>query len=157
MRRAIVCTTILLAGLSAVLSADVAVPTDLATRLRGASRTVVGSVARLEPRMVRTPRGDEIIVTRTWIRVEESLKGRADAFLAVDVEGGTLGDISMRASDITPLVVGERAVVLVEPTAEGGWRPHRRGLGLLRLSPDNRIRELGVSLGDVRRVAAEVR
>ena len=97
--------------------------------------------------MVRTPRGDELIVTRTWFRVEEALKGRADTYLAVDVEGGTLGDISMRASDITPFVVGERAVVMVEPTADGGWRPHRRGLGLLRLSPDNRVRDLGVSLG----------
>lgn len=157
MRSVLVSALVVVGALGTGLLADSTVPTDLATRLRGASRTVVGSVARLEPRMVRTPRGDEIIVTRTWIRVEESLKGRADAFLAVDVEGGTLGDISMRASDITPLVVGERAVVLVEPTAEGGWRPHRRGLGLLRLSPDNRIRELGVSLGDVRRVAAEVR
>ena len=139
------------------LLADTAVSTDLATRLCGASRTVVGSVARLEPRMVRTSRGDELIVTRTWFRVEEALKGRADTYLAVDVEGGTLGDISMRASDITPFVIGERAIVMVEPTAEGGWRPHRRGLGLLRLSPDNRVRDLGVSLADVRRTAAEVR
>jgi hypothetical protein len=30
-------------------------------------------------------------------------------------------------------------------------------LGLLRLTPDNRLRELGVSLPDVRRLAAEVR
>lgn len=150
--------SILFVALTAVgVLADTTVPTDLATRLRGASRTVVGTVAKLEPRMVRTPRGDELIVTRTWFRVEEALKGRADTFLAVDVEGGTLGDISMRASDITPFVVGERAVVMVEPTAEGGWRPHRRGLGLLRLSGDNRVRDLGVSLADVRRVAAEVK
>lgn len=157
MPRAVVCTTILLSALGGVLSADTAVPTDLATRLRGASRTVVGSVARLEPRMVRTPRGDELIVTRTWVRVEEALKGRADTYLAVDVEGGTFGDISMRASDITPLAVGERAVLLVEPTADGGWRLYRRGLGLLRLTPDNRVRDLGVSLAELRRVAAEVK
>jgi len=156
MRIAFLSAILLVSATGAVL-ADVTVPTDLSTRLRGASRTVVGTVAKLEPRMVRTSRGDELIVTRTWFRVEEALKGRADTYLAVDVEGGTLGDISMRASDITPLVVGERAVVMVEPTAEGGWRPHRRGLGLLRLSPDNRVRDLGVSLADVRRVAAEVK
>lgn len=150
--------SVVFAALVAVgVLADTTVPTDLATRLRGASRTIVGSVAKLEPRMVRTSRGDELIVTRTWFRVEEALKGRADTFLAVDVEGGMLDDISMRASDITPFVVGERAVVMVEPTAEGGWRPHRRGLGLLRLSRDNRVGDLGVSLSDVRRVAAEVR
>ena len=157
MRTTIACTLAIVSVVGASLIADTTVPANLATRLRGASRTVVGSVARLEPRMVRTPRGDELIVTRTWFRVEEALKGRADTYLAVDVEGGTLGDISMRASDITPFVVGERAVVMVEPTADGGWRPHRRGLGLLRLSPDNRVRDLGVSLADVRRLAAEVR
>lgn len=156
MRRVIVFAAGLCLGAASLL-ADTAVPTDLATRLRGASRTVVGSVARLEPRMVRTSRGDRMIVTRTWLRVEESLKGRAEAMLAVDVEGGAIGELSMRVSDIEPLVVGERAVVMVEPTAEGGWRPHRRGLGLLRLSRDNRVRDLGLSLSDVRRIAAEVK
>jgi len=157
MRSAVTCTFVLLAAVGATVAADTAGSTDLATRLRGASRTVVGSVARLEPRMVRTRRGDQMIVTRTWLRVEESLKGRAEAFIAVDVEGGTIGELSMRVSDIEPLAVGERAVVMMEPTAEGGWRPHRRGLGLLRLASDNRVRELGVSLADVRRLAAEVR
>ena len=139
------------------LAADSTIPTNLATRLRGASRTVVGSVARLEPRMVRTPRGDRMIVTRTWLRVDEALKGRADSLLAVDVEGGTIGELSMRVSDIEPLQVGERAVVMVEPAPDRSWRPHRRGLGLLRLTEDNRVRELGVSLADVRRLAAEVK
>lgn len=133
------------------------VPADLLARLRGASRVVVGSVARVEPRLVQTSSGDRIIVSRTWIRVEESLKGRKDAWLAVDVEGGAIGDISMRASDITPLVAGERAVLLVEPTPEGGWRPHRRGQGLLRLTRDDRVRELGVSLDQLRRLAARAR
>ena len=154
MRTALAFTFGLLASVS--LFADT-VPADLATRLRGASRTVVGGVVRLEPRMVRTPRGDKMIVTRTWLHVEEALKGRADSLLAVDVEGGTIGELSMRASDIEPLKVGERAIVMMEPTADGAWRPHRRGLGVLRLAPDDRVRELGVSLADVRRLAAEVR
>ena len=155
MRRALL--GLLLGLLTAgALGADVA-STDLATRLRGASRVIVGSVARVEPRLVRTSSGDRLIVTRTWIRVEESLKGRRDAWLAVDLEGGTIGGISMRASDIVPLVVGERAVLLVEPTAGGGWRPHRRGLGLLRLTRDNLVRDLGMSLGELRRAAAKAR
>jgi len=157
MRSAFLCTLGLLGTLGVSLFADTTVPTDLATRLRGASRTIVGRVARLEPRMVRTPRGDRMIVTRTWVRVEEALKGRADSLLAVDVEGGTIGELSMRVSDIEPLKVGERAIVMMEPTADGAWRPHRRGLGLLRLTSDNRVHELGVSLADVRRLAAEVR
>ena len=157
MRSAIACIVVFVAALANSLAADTTVPTDLATRLRGASRTVVGSVTRLEARMVRTPRGDRMIVTRTWLHVEEALKGRRDSPLAVDVEGGTIGELSMRVSDIEPLKVGERAVVMMEPTADGGWRPHRRGLGLLRLTSDNRLRELGVSLADVRRLAAEVR
>lgn len=156
MRALLASLLVVLTG-AATAGADTTVPTDLATRLRGASRTVVGSVARTESRLVRTQRGDEIIVTRTWIRVEEALKGRLEPMVAVDVEGGTVNGISMRASDITPLAVGERAVVLLEPTAEGGWRPHRRGLGLLRLTPDNQVRELGVSLATVRRTAAEVK
>ena len=154
MRTVLAFTLGLLASVS--LIADT-IPADLATRLRGASRTVVGSVARLEPRMVRTPRGDRMIVTRTWLHVEEALKGRADSLLAIDVEGGTIGELSMRVSDIEPLKVGERAIVMMEPTADGAWRPHRRGLGLLRLTRDNRVHELGVSLADVRRLAAEVR
>ena len=157
MRSALAGTLALLSALATVVTGDSTVPTDLATRLRGASRTVVGSVERLEPRMVRTPRGDRMIVTRTWLRVEEAWKGRADEFLAVDVEGGTIGELSMRVSDMEPLRVGERAVVMVEPTPDGSWRPHRRGLGLLRLTSDNRVRELGVSLAEVRRLAAEVK
>ena len=154
MRTALAFTFGLLASVS--LFADT-VRADLATRLRGASRTVVGGVVRLEPRLVRTPRGDKMIVTRTWLHVEEALKGRADSLLGVDVEGGTIGELSMRVSDIEPLKVGERAIVMMEPTADGAWRLHRRGLGLLRLTPDNRLREHGVSLADVRRLAAEVR
>ena len=155
--RSFACTLALICLVGTAAIADSVVPTSLAVRLRGASRTVVGSVAQLEPRMVRTPRGDRMIVTRTWLRVEEALKGGGDSFLPVDVEGGTIGELSMRVSDMEPLRVGERAVVMVEPTPDGSWRPHRRGLGLLRLTPDNRVRELGVSLAEIRRLAAEVK
>jgi hypothetical protein len=157
MYRVILCMLAGCAALATGLAADSSVPTDLATRLRGASRTVVGSVSRAESRMVRTPRGDRMIVTRTWIRVEESLKGRHDAYIEVDIEGGTLGQLSMRVSDMEPLAVGERAVVLLEPTAEGGWRPHRRGLGLLRLGGNNRVVGSDVTLDQLRRMAAEVK
>jgi len=143
--------------LGSTVWADNAVPTDLGTRLRGSSRTIVGSVSRVESRVVVTPRGDRMIVSRTLVRVDEALKGRREPYLEVDIEGGTIGQLSMRVSDMEPLVVGERAVVLLEPTAGGGWKPHRRGLGLLRLGADNRIVGSELTLDQVRRLAAEVK
>jgi hypothetical protein len=137
----------------AAVHADVAIPVDIATRVRGASRAVVATVAQVESRWVTTAAGDRLIVTRTVARIDEALKGPHTGSLVVEIEGGTVGEESMRVSDMDVLPVGRRAVLLVEPNPDGTWRPHRRGLGVLPLDASDRVQGTGLSLDDVRRAA----
>jgi len=140
-------------GSTTRLVAEIGPAVDLATRVRGASRAVVATAVQAESRWVTTPAGDRIIVTRALARVDEALKGPRTGAIVIELEGGTVGDFSMRVSDMEPLPVGSRAVLLVEPNPDGTWRPHRRGLGVLRIDGSDRVRSLGLDLADVRRVA----
>ncbi len=61
---------------------------DLADRIRGAERVVVGVVANVEAEFRENQFGDQLIVSRTTVIVEEVLKGPANiSTLEVDVEG----------------------------------------------------------------------
>ena len=148
--------TLLLAaclGGTTTLSADIGPAVDLATRVRGASRAVVVTVVQLDSRWVTNPHGDRIIVTRTIARIDEALKGPRTGSLVVELEGGTVGEVSMRVSDMDLLPIGARAVLLIEPNPDGTWRPHRRGFGVLRIDAGDRVAGVGLDLADVRRVA----
>jgi len=151
-RGAAVALGMCVAGVAGV-GADAGAPVDLATRVRGASRAVVATVVHAESRWVTTAAGDRVIVTQAVARIHEALKGPNTGTLVVEFEGGAVGEQSMRASDMDVLPVGRRAVLLVEPTPAGTWRPHRRGLGVLPLDAADRVAGTGVTLADVRRAA----
>jgi hypothetical protein len=138
---------------SPALRADFGPEVDLGMRIRGASRAVVATFVSRDARWVTRPSGDRIIVSRVVARIDEALKGPNTGSLVVEIEGGTVGELSMRVSDMEVPTIGTRAVLLVEPTAEGTWRPHRRGLGVMPLETDGRVRGLGLGLDDVRRAA----
>jgi len=135
------------------VSADIGPAVDLATRVRGASRAVVATVLAAESRWVTTSAGDRIIVTRTVARIDEALKGPRTGSIVLELEGGTVGEISMAVSDIELLPIGTRAVLLIDPNPDGTWRPHRRGLGVLTIDAGDRVRAVGLDLAEVRRVA----
>jgi hypothetical protein len=122
-----------------------------------AAFSIVGTVNETRPARRRSSFGDEIIVTTAIIRVGETLRGKGPAWLALEVEGGTINDITMEASDTPLLNRGDRAVFLIDRLPDGRFVPHRRGSGILRLQADDHIRDSTLTLADVRRLASEAR
>lgn len=135
-------------------------PADFAQRFQGAQRAVVGKIASVQPRWERNQWGDQLIVSRMTVDVEETLKGFAAKRLEVDVEGGTLDGLTLHVSHQPELVPGDRAVLILNESTPGVQTPHRKGLGLLRLDGTNRVEGTSTTLADVRtaaRSAAAVR
>jgi hypothetical protein len=131
---------------------------DIPTRAKGAQRIVVATVTDVQASMSRSSYGDQVIVSRLLLQVEEILKGQAKPAFSVDVEGGTIGALTLRVSDMPSLHQGDRAVFFTNPGASGADVPHLRGLGILKLDAANRIEgESNVTLDDVRRIVEAVR
>ena len=63
-----------------------------------------------------TTRDGRVIVTRLTFRVEETLKGTPRLQLLLEFLGGTVGDMTMRFSDVPTFDVGERAVLFAYTT-----------------------------------------
>ena len=96
---------------------------DLPERIRGAERIVVGVVANVAPELQENQFGDQLIVSRTTVVVEEVLKGPANvSTVEVDIEGGTIGDLTLSVSDIESIGLGERGVFLLNASASGAFR-----------------------------------
>jgi hypothetical protein len=135
--------------------ADTGVPVDLPARARGAERVVVASVQRVRPEYRRNQFGDELIISQADLRVSETLKGRSAAgeTVVVEVEGGTIGEVTLHVSDLPALAAGENAVFFLErvPGDEDKFVPHLRGLGILKLDAAGRVIGTGSTLADVRR------
>ena len=126
------------------------VPT-LVERARLAERVVVGRVASSQPIWRVTEHGDRLIVTVLRVVTGETLKGAAESTLDVEVEGGTIGDLTLRVSDLPALVPGDRAVFYLRRDTRGALVPHGRGEGLLRLDQSNRVPGSSLTLDEVRR------
>jgi hypothetical protein len=94
--------------------------------------------------------GDRIIVTRAWLRVEEALKGPFEPLVAIDVEGGTLGDLTLTVSDMPLLKRGERAVFYLDAPRDGAHRPSGRGLGIMKVDGAGRVAESALTVADVK-------
>jgi len=120
-------------------------PVELPERFRGADHAVVARIAGAVARFERNKWGDNLIVSRLQLQVDEVLKGAPAAFVELDVEGGTLGGLTLEVSDMPSLQEGDRAVFFLKRSANtGAFLPHLRGQGILRL--DNRDRVPGSSL-----------
>jgi len=127
---------------------------DLPDRIRGAQRVVVGVVADVAPEFRENEFGDQLIVSRTTVVVEEVLKGPANTpTIEVDVEGGTIGDLTLSVSDLEPIGLGERGVFLLSQSPSGAFVPHLRGQGLLQLDTQDQVRGEPWSLADIRAAA----
>jgi hypothetical protein len=148
----------LLAVLPATTAADQASDrVELARRLRSADRAVVATVQSVEPRLVRNRHGDVLIVSKLWLGVSEVVRGSSISSVSVDVEGGTLGGMTMRVSDLPEMKPGARALFLLGQLPDGSARLVNRGESILGIGPDDRLPGTDLSLRDVREVAQEVR
>lgn len=148
-RSRVAVASLLLFG-SPVLAAP---PADLVQRFQGAQRAVVGRIAAVEPRWERNEWGDELIVSRLTVDVEEALKGSSARRLAVDIEGGTIEGVTLHVSHQPELVQGDRAVLILNEVHPGVHAPHRKGQGLLRLDASGRVEGTSATLAEVRAAA----
>lgn len=127
------------------------VATSLVERARGAELVVVGRVASSQALWRVTENGDRLIVTILRVVTGETLKGATAPTLDVEVEGGTIGDLTLRVSDLPAFVPGDRAVFYLRRDSAGTLVPHRRGEGLLRLDQSDRVPGTSLTLDEVRR------
>ena len=118
---------------AATLLAQHGRPIDVEASARGAARVIVGQVIRVDPVQQTSAFGDLLIVSHTMVRIDEVLKGAAGTTIGVEIEGGTLNGVTMRASDMPALQVGDRAVFFVDARPAGAFVPHQRGHGVLKL------------------------
>jgi hypothetical protein len=136
---------------AAALSATGGPPIDIPARARGAERILVARVLEVHAAFERNEFGDQLIVSRAQLQTEEILKGPHTDRLEVEVEGGTIGDLTLRVSDMPSLQAGDRAVFFLK---RGGgpdtFVPHLRGLGILKVEQDGSIREGNLTLNLVR-------
>jgi hypothetical protein len=129
-------------------------PIPLLERARGAERVVVGRATSSTPLWQVNEHGDRLIVSVVRVAIEETLKGQAEAVLDLEIEGGTIGDLTLHVSDQVPFVPGERAVLYLRRTPRGTFAPHLRGQSLLKMDASNRVQGSSVTLDDIRRELA---
>jgi hypothetical protein len=131
-------------------SAEVGSPRDIAALTRGAGTVVIGHVVDIEARFATNGFGDQLIVSTATLDVLETLKGPARTSVRVSIEGGTVGDLTLKVSDMPSLRSGDRGVFFLDAEASGEFRPRERGRGILRLSASDRVEGSALTLGDVR-------
>lgn len=131
---------------------EAAVP--LVERGRGAERVIVGRVSSVTPQWQVNEFGDRLIVSTVRVTVEETLKGDPQQAIALEVEGGTIGGLTLHVSDLATFAAGDRAVFYLKRNARGALVPHLRGQGLLKLDVANRVAGSNLTLADIRRATA---
>ncbi len=129
-------------------------PVPEAERAQGAERIVVGRVASVAPLWRVNEFGDRLIVSVVRVNVSQTLKGQPLPTLDVEVEGGTIGELTLRVSDQMSFSPGERAVFYLKRTARGTFAPHLRGEGLLKLDAADRVSGSSLTLEQIRREVA---
>ena len=133
---------------------------DLPLLARGAERVVVATVTRVEPVFQKNEFGDQLIVSRTHLHVETELKRGAQKTgepVVLELEGGTIGDLTLEVSDLPTLTRGERAIVFLRRNSRGAVVPHGRGQGILELDSSDHVRGTGLTLSDVRKAVESAR
>jgi hypothetical protein len=126
---------------------------NLARRFVGAQSAVVGKVESVTPRWHRNQWGDELIVSRLTVDVVETLRGASARKLQIDVEGGTLGGLTLQVGHQVALEAGDRAVFILDEVQPGLHAPHGKAQGLLRLGPHDRVEGTSATLAEVRAAA----
>jgi hypothetical protein len=132
------------------LSAAIGPPVSVEARAKGSQVVVIAAVAEVRSRFGANAFGDQVILSDLQLNVAESLKGQASPTITVTVEGGKVGELALRVSDIPVMETGERAVFFLD-RAPNGHLLHERGLGVLKIDNSNRVRNTNLTVDDVRR------
>jgi hypothetical protein len=137
------------------LSADIAPPKDIASRAKGAGRIVIARVTDVRAQFASNEFGDQLIVSTAQVEVAETLKGAPATVLDVEYEGGTVGDLTLKVSDLPSLEPGERAVFFLDAGRGVSFLPHDRGRGILKLSETDEVENSSMTLSEVREQVRE--
>src|SRR4051794_40639076 len=141
-------------GIALIASGVTAAAQRLATieeRAAGAERVVVASVDDVTATYEKNAFGDRLIVSHARLRIEEALKGPADA-MTLDYDGGTVDGVTLHVSSLPALERGERAVFFVTRGANGELTPHLRGQGIVKLDATDHVPNSSLTLDDMRRM-----
>ena len=134
---------------ASTVHAEVGPPTDIAAHSRGAGKVVVARISDVHSRFATNRFGDQLIVSNAVLEVLETLKGAPQAVTMVTVEGGTVGDLTLRVSDMQELKEGERAVFFLDADGLSNV-PHGRGRGILKLDDDDKVTGSNLTLAQVK-------
>ena len=132
-------------------------PVPLVERARGAEQIILGRVASVSTEFRVNDFGDRLIVSVVRVAVDETLKGNSQASVDVEVEGGTIGDLTLHVSDQQAFAPGDRAVFYLARSRRGVMVPHLRGQGTLKLDRTSRVPNSSLTLDEIRRTVAAAR
>lgn len=149
MKVTLVLTCLALAGIPQFAAAQND-QSDIGVRAQKSELVVVGTMLAIDPIFEINKFGDQLIVSKVTLRVDETLKGVAEPSLEVSVEGGSIGDLTLDVSDMPTVKRGERAAFFLDRTESGSFVPHDRGLGIMKLDIANRVESSGLTLDDIR-------
>jgi len=119
-------------------------------RAQASGLVVVGTAVDVNPVFEVNQFGDQLIVSKVTLRVDETLKGLAGSVVDLSVEGGTIGDLTLEVSDMPTIKRGERATFFLDHAADGSWIPHDRGFGIMALDANDRVHDTNLTLEDIR-------
>lgn len=128
--------------------------TDIGKHAHDAQSVVVATVLHTAARFDRNRFGDQLIMSQVFLEVNESLKGGQSGVISLDVEGGTIGDLTLTVSDLPALKAGDRAVFFLDRQQSGLFQPHERGHGILKLDRGDRVSGSTLTLNDIRAAVA---
>jgi hypothetical protein len=148
MKRAIVAAA--LTCVAAVVFAQTPPPPDVGAQARAAQRAVVGRILDVQAQFQTNRFGDQLIVSNVLLEVSETLKGASAPLLRLAVEGGTVGDLTLRVSDMPAVQSGDRGVFFLDDDGSGMHVPHGRGHGILKLTEAGRVEGTTLTLDDIR-------
>ena len=129
-------------------------PSDIANRAKGAGRVVVARVAAVRAQFETNQFGDQLIMSHAVLEVLETLKGAPASMLNLAVEGGTVGDLTLKVSDLPSVAEGDRAMFFLDAAGGSEHKPHGRGRGIVKIDARDRDED-GVSLDDLRKQVRE--
>jgi hypothetical protein len=141
----------------AAVSAQEGPAVPLVERARGAEQIILGRVASVSPEWRVNDFGDRLIVSIVRVSVDETLKGFSQATVDVEVEGGTIGSLTLHVSDQQSFMRGDRAVFYLARSRRGTLVPHLRGQGTLKLDQASRVPASTITLDEIRRAVAAAR
>lgn len=126
------------------------VSTSLAERTKGAELVVRGHVVGVRAAFKVNEFGDNLIISTVQVAVDEVYKGKPSGQVELEVEGGTVGRLTLKVSDQPELAAGEDCVFFLKRNKGGVLTPHLRGQGVLKLDRNGHVVGTDISGDEVR-------